>query len=405
MKPVMRIKHKLFLPNLVLMLVFMIVVHFIWLPHHIEAERGVLINKETQFVEMLGTALTAGLLSNDVAQLHSTLNRIIKDRKYWHFVTLHNADSIRLFPMTPPEAARVGNLEKFVYEINYESRKIGSLELLVDIDALVMEDVAWIQTLEKIFLGLVLLVSVIATIWQNYWIQQPLTQLQELSAGMGSGNYDTTLNYQSSDELGNLVRSFVIMREDIKERESEIHEANENLSQLNQKLEQISNTDTLTNLANRRHFDETLAKEISRHSRQSISLALIICDIDYFKQYNDTYGHQQGDKCLRQVANSIKKTSARGEDLVARYGGEEFAVILPNTNEEQASKIAEKIRARVHDLDLSHKTSEVSDHVSVSLGFACVIPDSGTTMSDLIEDADRALYRAKREGRNRVRAA
>lgn len=405
MKPVMRIKHKLFLPNLVLMLVFMIVVHFIWLPHHIEAERGVLINKETQFVEMLGTALTAGLLSNDVAQLHSTLNRIIKDRKYWHFVTLHNADSIRLFPMTPPEAARVGNLEKFVYEINYESRNIGSLELLVDIDALVMEDVAWIQTLEKIFLGLVLLVSVIATIWQNYWIQQPLTQLQELSAGMGSGNYDTTLNYQSSDELGNLVRSFVIMREDIKERESEIHEANENLSQLNQKLEQISNTDTLTNLANRRHFDETLAKEISRHSRQSISLALIICDIDYFKQYNDTYGHQQGDKCLRQVANSIKKTSARGEDLVARYGGEEFAVILPNTNEEQASKIAEKIRARVHDLDLSHKTSEVSDHVSVSLGFACVIPDSGTTMSGLIEDADRALYRAKREGRNRVRAA
>ena len=405
MKPVMRIKHKLLLPNLVLMLVFMIVVHFIWLPHHIEAERGVLINKETQFVEMLGTALTAGLLSNDVAQLHSTLNRIIKDRKYWHFVTLHNADSIRLFPMTPPEAARVGNLEKFVYEINYESRKIGSLELLVDIDALVMEDVAWIQTLEKIFLGLVLLVSVIATVWQNYWIQQPLTQLQELSAGMGSGNYDTTLNYQSSDELGNLVRSFVIMREDIKERESEIHEANENLSQLNQKLEQISNTDTLTNLANRRHFDETLAKEISRHSRQSISLALIICDIDYFKQYNDTYGHQQGDKCLRQVANSIKKTSARGEDLVARYGGEEFAVILPNTNEEQASKIAEKIRARVHDLDLSHKTSEVSDHVSVSLGFACVIPDSGTTMSDLIEDADRALYRAKREGRNRVRAA
>ena len=401
----MRIKHKLFLPNLVLMLVFMIVVHFVWLPHHIEAERGVMINKETQFVEMLGTALTAGLLSNDVAQLHSTLNRIIKDRKYWHFVTLHNADNIRLFPMTPPEAERVGNLEKFVYEINYESRKIGSLELLVDIDALVMEDVAWIQTLEKIFLGLVLLVSVIATVWQSYWIQQPLTQLQELSAGMGSGNYDTILNYQSSDELGNLVRSFVTMREDIKERESEIHEANENLSQLNQKLEQISNTDTLTNLANRRHFDETLAKEISRHSRQSIPLALIICDIDYFKQYNDTYGHQQGDKCLRQVANSIKKTSARGEDLVARYGGEEFAVILPNTNEEQASKIAEKIRARVHDLDLSHKTSEVSDHVSVSLGFACLIPDSGTIMSDLIEDADRALYRAKREGRNRVRAA
>ena len=405
MKPVMRIKHKLFLPNLVLMLVFMIVVHFIWLPHHIEAERGDLINKETQFVEMLGTAMTAGLLSNDVAQLHSTLNRIIKDHKYWHFVTLHNADNIRLFPMTPAEAARVGKLEKFVYEINYESRKIGSLELLVDIDALVMEHVAWIQTLEKIFLGLVLLVSVIATVWQNYWIQQPLKQLQELSAGIRSGNYDTILNYRSSDELGNLVRSFVTMREDIKERESEIHEANENLSRLNQKLEQISNTDAMTNLANRRHFDETLAKEISRHSRQSIPLALIICDIDYFKQYNDTYGHQQGDKCLRQVANSIRKTSARGEDLVARYGGEEFAVILPNTNEEQASKIAEKIRAHVHDLGLSHKTSEISDHVSVSLGLASVIPDSGTTMSDLIEDADRALYRAKRDGRNRVRAA
>ena len=405
MKPVIRIKHKLFLPNLVLMLVVMIVVHFIWMPRHIEAERSVLIDKETQFVEMLGTALTAGLLSNDVAQLHSTLNRIIKDHKYWHFVTLHNVDNIRLFPMIPPEVEQVGNLEKFVYEIDHESRKIGSLKLLVDIDALVMEHVGWIQTLEKIFLGLVLLVSVIATVWQNYWIQQPLTQLQELSTSMGSGNYDTTLNYQSSDELGNLVRSFVTMREDIKERESEIHEANENLSKLNQKLEQISNTDTVTNLANRRHFDETLAKEISRHSRQSIPLTLIICDIDYFKQYNDTYGHQQGDKCLRQVANAIKKTSARGEDLVARYGGEEFAVILPNTNQEQALIIADNIRRHVHDMGLPHKTSEVSDHVSISLGLACVIPDCGTTMSDLIEDADRALYKAKRDGRNRVQAA
>jgi diguanylate cyclase (GGDEF)-like protein len=404
-KPVVRVKHKLFLPNLALMLVFVIVVHFIWLPKHIGAEKEIQIGKESQFVEMLATALTAGLLSNDIAQLHLTLNKLMKDRKYWHAVTLHNADNIRLFPIAALGTSVVGDLEKFVYEIEYEKRRIGSLELLVDIESLVREDVAWIQTLEKIFLGLALLVSIAATFWQNYWIQQPLRQLHELSTSISNGNYDSILSHRSSDELGTLVRSFVSMRNEIRKRESEIREANSNLSQLNQKLEQISNTDAITNIANRRHFDEALATEISRHSRQSNPLTLILCDIDYFKLYNDTHGHQQGDKCLRRVAGAISKASARGEDLVARYGGEEFAVILPNTDQQQALKIADKIRARVDDLALPHKRSAVSDHVTVSLGFASVVPDTGTTMSDLIEDADRALYRAKRDGRNRVCAA
>jgi len=252
---------------------------------------------------------------------------------------------------------------------------------------------------------LVLFVSVAATFWQSIWINKPLEQLRDLSTSLSQGRYDTILSYQSSDEIGDLVRSFNTMRDDIKERESLVQKANAELSKLNKKLEMVSNTDALTDTANRRLFDEVLAKEVSRNSRQETSIALILCDIDFFKQYNDSYGHQEGDKCLRRVAGAIKKASSRSADLVARYGGEEFAVILPNTSEEQAVKMAQKIQSEVKALEIRHKRSSVSEYVTISLGVVAMVPDRNTTMSALIEDADKALYDAKNEGRNRVCAA
>jgi diguanylate cyclase (GGDEF)-like protein len=130
-------------------------------------------------------------------------------------------------------------------------------------------------------------------------------------------------------------------------------------------------------------------------------LSLILCDIDFFKKYNDTYGHQAGDACLRKVANALTFCAKRSVDLVARYGGEEFAVILPNTTTAGASQVAEEIREFVNSLKIPHAQSAVSEHVTLSLGVASMEPTLDTSPSMLIATADAALYRAKAAGRNK----
>jgi len=385
--------------------VFLALEHFYWLPNYINNEMKNHVAKEKLFVEMLGTAITPGLLTNDIAQVYKTLEKVLSDRKYLHAIALHNAKKLRIFPLAPPVRSDLKAYKKLDHEIDQQNRRIGQLEVWIDIQAILKGDVERIQSLETIFFILVLFVSVAATFWQSIWIRKPLEQLRDLSTSLSQGRYDTILTYQSSDEIGTLVRSFITMREDIKERENQIQKANAKLSKLNEKLEKISNTDALTNTANRRMFDEVLAKEVRRNSRQETSLALILCDIDFFKQYNDTYGHQKGDGCLRKVAVAIKKASSRSADLVARYGGEEFAVILPNTREEQAVQMAQKIQLKVQALKIPHKGSSISNYVTISLGVVAMVPDRNMTMSALIEYADKALYEAKSEGRNRVSAA
>jgi diguanylate cyclase (GGDEF)-like protein len=134
--------------------------------------------------------------------------------------------------------------------------------------------------------------------------------------------------------------------------------------------------------------------------RERLPLSLILCDIDFFKRYNDTYGHQAGDACLRRVADSLRFCARRSVDLVARYGGEEFAVILPNTTAGGAFQVAEEIRTVVNTLKIDHAQSAVSQHVTLSLGVACMHPTPNTTPSMLIAAADAALYQAKAAGRN-----
>nr|WP_256386692.1 diguanylate cyclase [Hydrocoleum sp. CS-953] len=164
----------------------------------------------------------------------------------------------------------------------------------------------------------------------------------------------------------------------------------------------MANLDGLTQIPNRRSFDEYLALEWQRHLREQQFLSLIMIDIDYFKRYNDHYGHQGGDNCLIRVAQAISQVPQRPTDLVARYGGEEFAVILPNTNIEGAFTIAESIRQAIASVSIPHAQSEVSQFVTLSLGGASMIPTIKGTSEDLIALADHALYKAKRQGRDRV---
>jgi diguanylate cyclase (GGDEF)-like protein len=164
---------------------------------------------------------------------------------------------------------------------------------------------------------------------------------------------------------------------------------------------ELANRDALTELYNRRFFNEQIKKEYDRAHRQNHELALILCDIDYFKQYNDTYGHTSGDEALKNVADVLKTSLRRPGDFVARYGGEEFAVLLPNTDQEGAMNRAEKIRKDVQNLEIEHSNSTVSEVLTLSLGASSQVPTSSGSPLDLINTADQALYRAKDEGRNR----
>ncbi len=169
----------------------------------------------------------------------------------------------------------------------------------------------------------------------------------------------------------------------------------------NRELQRLASLDGLTGVANRRRFDQYLEAEWQRLSREKLPLSLILCDIDFFKKYNDSYGHQAGDACLRQVADALRFCARRSVDLVARYGGEEFAVILPNITEAGAGQVAEEMRSVVNTLEIPHVQSAVSQHVTLSLGVACMNPTSSTSPSMLVAAADAALYQAKAAGRNR----
>ncbi len=170
----------------------------------------------------------------------------------------------------------------------------------------------------------------------------------------------------------------------------------------NQQLQKVARLDGLTGIANRRSFDEYLEKEWRRLTRTKSPLSLILCDVDYFKYYNDYYGHLAGDDCLRKIAQTIKETVKRSADLVVRYGGEEFAVILPNTSGKNAEKVVELIRTAIHKLHINHSASRVSKYVTMSMGVASVIPTQVESPQSLIAKADEALYYAKEKGRDRI---
>lgn len=176
---------------------------------------------------------------------------------------------------------------------------------------------------------------------------------------------------------------------------------------LEEKLSILALTDGLTGLANRRAFDEALDREWKRTLREGSRISLLLLDVDFFKSFNDQYGHQVGDDCLRAIAIAIKE-AVRGSDIAARYGGDEIAVILPSTDTAGAVEVAEKIRAAVEALQLTHEGNPNGGQVTVSIGVATALSRHGGTMrmpESLLLAADTALYKAKREGRNRVATA
>lgn len=208
-------------------------------------------------------------------------------------------------------------------------------------------------------------------------------------------------------ELLARIRSALRLKAEIEQRKRQAKEliaVAEQLKQANEQLRQLSFHDSLTGLHNRRYFDEFLEREFKRAQRAGTGLALIMVDIDYFKAYNDRFGHQAGDEALRQVAAALALVTQRSNDLAARYGGEEFAIVLPDTSQAGTLAIAESLRQKVEALRIFHPDSPFGV-VTISEGVAVQYPKPREQANQLIEAADMALYHSKRAGRNRVSAA
>lgn len=180
-----------------------------------------------------------------------------------------------------------------------------------------------------------------------------------------------------------------------------VEERTRQLADANALLRRLSNLDGLTGIANRRYFEESMIREWARSRRTATTIAVVMIDIDHFKDFNDGYGHQRGDDCLKQVASVLQASLHRAGDLVARYGGDEFIAVLPSIGTEAAFKMAEMLRTRIDELKIPHEKSPAKC-VTISLGVASCMPVEDMTPMDLVALSDRALYRAKRRGRNRT---
>ena len=231
------------------------------------------------------------------------------------------------------------------------------------------------------------------------------SRAEAMSSSFAYGASDFLSKPIQEFELKARVRSGIKLKFEIERRmarERELLEATNQLADLNELLSNMSLMDSLTGIPNRRCFDNTVEQEWRRAERNGSALTFIMIDIDFFKQYNDTYGHQMGDSCLVEVARAIKTQLRRPGDFLARYGGEEFAIVLPNTSSDQIEVLCKQINQHLASIHIPHETSKVAKHITVSMGISSAAPsaDKSATPADLINDADKLLYQAKDNGRN-----
>lgn len=230
-------------------------------------------------------------------------------------------------------------------------------------------------------------------------------EMEVLQKAFAAGAIDYIVKPADDTELLARVRSFLRLKDEMdarKAREKELLSATSKLRKANNTLQRLSYIDALTDIGNRRYFDELYSKEWRRARREKTSLGVVLIDIDFFKSFNDMYGHQSGDECLKDVAQAISDALKRPVDFAARYGGEEFAVILPDTDAAGGRYVAENIMREVSALKIPHAASEVAEIVTVSMGGVAMIPKSDDRPEDLVARADEALYKAKNQGRNQI---
>ncbi len=289
-----------------------------------------------------------------------------------------------------------------------------------------------IQSSTNMTIWLCLLASGLVILVNSYlgrWLAKPIMDLSQASQDIVQGDfsYQPHPSHPNVHEISNLLASVGQMSQEIQASRQQLEEysrsleqqvicrtqaleaeisrrstAEAALQQANQELAAIAYLDGLTQIANRRQFDDRLLQEWRRLQREKSPLSIVMCDVDYFKQFNDFYGHGGGDECLKSVAKAIEASARRAADLTARYGGEEFVVLLPNTPLTGAIAVAKLIQSAVKSLQIPHDQSAVSKYVTLSFGVSSIIPTQDSTPEKLLLRADRALYQAKQAGRNQI---
>lgn len=220
---------------------------------------------------------------------------------------------------------------------------------------------------------------------------------QDLDRAIDAGGDDYLVKPTSFVVLNAKIRALSRL-ENMRQK---LQELSSQLGAANRELEKLSHQDGLTGIANRRHFDVYLSAELRRATRAGDPLSLILMDVDYFKAYNDCYGHPAGDDCLKQVAAALTSAARRPADLCARYGGEEFAMVMPETELSGAIDVAKSVALAMAKMAIPHARSDVAPHVTLSQGIVSLIPIQGTSPEQIIAHADQALYQSKHQGRNR----
>ncbi len=255
-------------------------------------------------------------------------------------------------------------------------------------------------------MGTLLLFISVAVFLLGYFfrvqIELNFAVFQRFFHGAGSSGKKIDVTGLGFQEFVALAHGANAMMDERLKNEKVINAYTLKLKKVNKRLRAMSFKDGLTGVANRRRFDEVLQREWDRAMRTADPISLIMMDIDYFKVYNDTYGHQKGDECLKHVARVLQDSVKRSTDLMARYGGEEFAAIVPNTPGDGVLAIAREIRGRLAQENIPHKGSSIGTKVTLSMGLATLVPSRGQCLEELIECADKALYQAKSRGRDRV---
>jgi diguanylate cyclase (GGDEF)-like protein len=257
--------------------------------------------------------------------------------------------------------------------------------------------------------GLILIAALIGSFFITSWIAgrmtKPIVKLSKAAEELSKGRLIQIPDDGRNDELGTLTRSFnamgLQMTNLVANLEKEVASRTQELEHRNAELQRLSYFDGLTGIANRRQFDYAIARAWNKALRHGRPVALFMLDIDLFGDYNNTYGHQAGDDCLKTIGKLLGNKVRRASDLVARYGGEEFVAILQDTDTSKLAAYAESIRASVENLNIEHSASPYKK-VTMSIGVACLVPTIETSPAELIEMADRALYQAKKNGRNKV---
>ncbi|MBF2026677.1 MAG: diguanylate cyclase [Oscillatoriales cyanobacterium C42_A2020_001] len=257
------------------------------------------------------------------------------------------------------------------------------------------------QTVSCILASVISIFSIAYAVFLlGWWAIAVAPTLAFVGAGLLSRSYWV---WCTSKETNQLLECKVQERtQELIEKNSALEQARLAAEQANQELHRLANTDALTQVANRRLFNEFLEQEWHRTRLAQLPLALILIDIDCFKLYNDTYGHPAGDECLLKIARVLQSTVQKPTDLVARYGGEEFAIVLSGTSMIQAIQVSTAIQSKIKHLQIPHPQSQVNHWVTLSMGIVCMVPTAQTTVSQLIDYADHALYQAKNTGRDRA---